>query len=561
MAKPVILAVDDGSQALAIVDRELRKRYESDYEIICECVPSWALDRLMALQAADRDVAIILAAQQMPGMTGIEFLDRADDLHPRAKRVLLVAMHDYWTDPSVTEPILRAMALRQIDSYLARPTTSPDEGFHRAITEFLADWSRQRQDSPEVAQIIGERWLPRCHDLRDLLERNGIRYGFYEADSPKGQALLQHAEAPNGPFPVVILFGYKVYTNPSNAELADAFTANARPDGQIYDLTIIGAGPAGLSAAVYGASEGLRTMVVERRAMGGQAGMSSMIRNYLGFPQGVSGGDLASRAWNQAWLFGTQFFFMRPAVDLRVEGDHRVLALADGTEIVSRAVVLAMGVAYRRLGIPSLDALTGAGVFYGAAGTEARALQGQPVYVAGAGNSAGQAAIHLAQFAERVTLLVRGRSLTTSMSDYLINEIATHDNIEVRLNTEIMHGHGERRLTDLTLHDTLHHTIETVPAAALFVLIGAQPHTGWLPAAIERDPWGYVLTGQDYLRDGRQPAGWPMSRPPLLLETSMPGVFAAGDVRHRSVKRVASAVGEGAIAIQLIHEYLHPHEH
>jgi thioredoxin reductase (NADPH) len=402
---------------------------------------------------------------------------------------------------------------------------------------------------------VGDPQAPRSHELRDLFERNGIAYGFYDVHSAHGQALLRQAQALDGPFPVVILFGERVLRDPANVALADAITGRTGPEHGLYDLTIIGAGPAGLSAAVYSASEGLRTVVIERVAIGGQAGMSSLIRNYLGFPLGISGGDLAVRAWNQAWMFGARFSFMRQAVDLRLEGDNRIVVLSDGTEIASRAVVLAMGVTYRRLGIPRLDALTGVGVFYGAVGTEAAALQGQRVCIVGGGNSAGQAALHLAKFAKRVTLLVRGAALADSMSDYLIHEIAASANIDVRLRTQVIDGCGRQRLEGLVVQDLVSGATETVPTAALFVLIGAEPHTAWLPPAIARDRWGFILTGTELLADGND-VDWPLPRPPLLLETSVPGVFSVGDVRHRSVKRVASAVGEGAIAIQMVHEYL-----
>jgi thioredoxin reductase (NADPH) len=324
----------------------------------------------------------------------------------------------------------------------------------------------------------------------------------------------------------------------------------------LYDLATVGAGPAGLSAAVYGASEGLRTLVVEREAIGGQAGTSSLIRNYLGFPTGISGGELANRAYTQSWLFGAEFYFIRQVSGLRVDGTDRVITLSDGMEFRSRAVVLAMGAAYQRLGIPSLEALIGAGVFYGGAVTEARAMKGKQVFVAGAGNSAGQAALHLATYAEGVTILARGEALADSMSDYLVKEIEITGNISVRLHCQIIEGRGARRLESLVVQDTISRETETVPATALFVLIGAQPHTDWLPPGILRDSQGFILTGQDLMRDGKLPDEWPLERPPLLLETSMPGVFAVGDVRHRSVKRVASAVGEGGIAVQLVHEYL-----
>jgi thioredoxin reductase (NADPH) len=405
-------------------------------------------------------------------------------------------------------------------------------------------------------KIIGEGWSARSHEFRDLLERYGVWFGFYEADSAQGKTLLQRAGKPDGPLPVVILYDGRVLANPSAAEVADALGANEGFEGGLYDLAIVGAGPAGLSAAVYGASEGLRTVVIEREAIGGQAGTSSLIRNFLGFTTGISGSELANRAYSQAWLFGAQFYLLREVTGLRAEGSTRVLTISDGTEIESRTVVLAPGATYQRLGIPSLETLVGSGVFYGGTVSEARAMKGKQVFVAGAGNSAGQAALHLANYAERVTIVARGASLGDSMSDYLVKEIGVTENITVRRHTQIVEGHGTRRLDGLVLRHTVSDTQETVPADGLFVLIGSQPHTDWMPDSIWRDPRGFILTGNDLIQAGALPEGW--TRPPLVLETSLPGVFAVGDARHRSVKRVASAVGEGGIAVQLIHEYLSP---
>lgn len=397
----------------------------------------------------------------------------------------------------------------------------------------------------------------RSYELRDLFERNGHPFTFIEQDSAEGRARLQHVGHPDGPFPVVILRDGQALTDPSREEIVVGFLgAHDSIEGGLYDLTIVGAGPAGLSAAVYGASEGLRTLLVEREAIGGQAGTSSLIRNYLGFPQGISGADLTNRAFDQAWLFGAQTCIMRSATDLRVNGLDRILTLSDGREIVSRAVVLAMGASYQRLGVPSLEALVGAGVFYGGGVTEAEAMSGQQVFVAGGGNSAGQAAINLARYADHVTMLVRGGALAASMSDYLVKQIAAKDNIEVRTLAKIVDGHGNQRLEGLVIQDSASGETLSVPAHALFVLIGAQPHTEWLPTSIQRDPQGFILTGEDLSAGEGPDSGAPLQRTPYLLETSMPGVFAVADVRHGSVKRVAAAVGEGGIAVQLVHQYL-----
>jgi thioredoxin reductase (NADPH) len=550
--KPNIMLVDDDEQDLNSISRELHKRYGTDYDIICEKSAQAALYRLEALNAADAQVAVILADLWMPEMTGVEFLNQAHELHPQAKRTLLIE----WGDSASTEPILQAATLGWIDLYAVKPLTMPDERFHRHITEQLDEWSRRNQQGAETVQVVGEQWSPRSHEFRDILDRFGIPFGFYDVNSEKGQALLKQAGQPNGPFPVVIMYTGQVLVNPTNQDVADAFGVNERFAGETFDLVIVGAGPSGLSAAVYGASEGLRTMVVEREVFGGQAGTSSHIRNYLGFPNGISGRELANRAYLQAFLFGTQFYFLQKATGLRAQGDKRILTLSDGVEIVSKAVVLAMGARYRKLGIDSCECFDGAGVFYGGTITEAQAMKGQKVFVAGAGNAAGQAAVHLASYAELVTLLVRGESLETSMSDYLIKEIEATDNIEVRLNTSVIAGEGNRRLERLVLQNTRTGGTDTVDAAALFVLIGAEPHTNWLPESILRDKKGFVLTGADFVRTGKPPEGWSLDRQPYLFETSMSGVFAVGDVRHRSVKRIASAVGEGGIAIQLVHEYL-----
>jgi len=552
--KPILIAVDDQTQAIETVQHELLKRYAADYEVICESSAAAALQRLGALRVAGAQVAILLAALQMDAMPGIEYLEQAHELYPHAKRLLLIP----WGNRSASKPILKAISLGQIDRYTPKPTPAAhvDEQFHRLVTELLQEWQRQQQAPREVVTIVGERWVARSYELRDLLERSGLPFRFLEADSDAGQALLQRVGQPQGPFPVLIRFDGLVLTAPSNEAAAAALGAREVSIDGLFDLVVVGAGPAGLSAAVYGASEGLRTLVVERDTIGGQAGTSSLIRNYLGFPFGISGAELTNRALDQAWSFGAETSVLRPVTDLRLAGSNRVLVLADGTEIVSRTIVLAMGASYQRLGIANLEALVGAGVFYGGGITEAQAMSGQHVFVAGAGNSAGQAAVHLAKYAARVTIVARGGSLAASMSDYLVQEIAAQDNIDVRLHTKIVDGYGSQRLEGLVLQDSADGETETIPARALFVLIGAQPRTEWLPTSILRDQRGFILTGPD-LNSTRDPAeGAASQRPPLLLETSMPGVFAAGDVRHGSVKRVASAVGEGGIAIQLVHQYL-----
>lgn len=552
MAVPVLLSVDDKEENLRRIRRELQKRYGSDYEVRCEQSAEKALCALEQWQEAGQEIALLLADQWMPEMTGIEFLTQAQEYCPHAKRVLLIG----WGDNSAAEAILHAAALGRIDYYIPKPRGPRDEEFHSFITEFLREWSESADVPLEGIQVVGEQWTPRSHEFRDLLSRNGIPYSFYDVASEKGQRLLEQHQATDGPFPVVILYRGTVLKNPTNERMADALAVKVCPEEEAYDVVIVGAGPAGLAAAVYGASEGLKTLVVECEAIGGQAGTSSLIRNYLGFPRGVSGKDLASRAYQQAWLFGVHFYFMRKATKLEVDGDRRVLTLSDGTRIVSRTVVLAMGATYRRLGVPSVEDLLGKGVFYGAAVTEAQAMEGQDVFVVGAGNSAGQAALHLAKYAARVTLLARGATLATSMSDYLIREISDKKNIEVRLNTQVIEGFGTNRLEALLLENRRTGETEKIAATALFLLIGAEPRVEWLPKNTMRDEEGFVKTCLDLVQNEVLPEGWTLDRDPLPLETNLPGVFAAGDVRHSSIKRVASAVGEGAIAINEVHHYL-----
>ncbi len=556
--RPVLIAVDDDLDALGKITHELNDRYGTYYRVVCEGSPEAGMRALRRLKEAGEEVAVVLADQWMPGMTGTEFLAHARHLYPDAKRALLFE----WRNRTAREPILQAMALGQIDYYVSKPERSPDEEFHRDIAQFLTEWARDHRPSYVVVHIVGEPHSPRSHELRDIFRRSVVPYEFHPADSEEGRELLARKNETPARLPVVILFDQLVLVDPSDAEIADAFEIispfgmNTLPDVRDFDLVVIGAGPAGLAAAVYGASEGFRTVVVERETFGGQAGTSSLIRNYLGFSRGVSGSELAWQAYQQAWLFGASFRVARQATALQPRGERLVVGLSDGTEVAGRAVVIATGASYRRLDVPSLEALVGAGVFYGATVTEAQATEGKEAYVVGGANSAGQAAMHLSRYARRVTLLVRGASLAKSMSSYLIQEIDATENIEVRHNTRVVDGGGEGMLERLVVEDRTSGLTETIPAAALFVLIGAEPHTEWLPEEILRDEKGFVVTGQDLLRDGRPPKGWSSERPPMPLESSVPGVFVVGDVRHGSIKRVASAVGEGSIAIQMVHQYL-----
>jgi thioredoxin reductase (NADPH) len=448
------------------------------------------------------------------------------------------------------EAIFESMALGRIDYYVLKPAEPPDEVFHQSISSFLLDWARTQRVTPYTTRIVGESWSGRAYELREVFQRCAIPHSFYLADSHEGRELVAQADG-EARLPLIVLPNGRILSDPSNVQIAEATGASVEPEEDDFDVVIVGAGPAGLSAAVYGVSEGLRTLVVEEGGVGGQATSSSLIRNYLGFPRGVSGTRLAQDAYEQAWIFGASFAFMLPATSLARAGDRLRVTLGEETHLSARAVVLATGAVYRRLGVPALEELNGAGVFYGGPVSEAHAMSGKEAFVVGGGNSAGQAALHLARYARRVTLVVRAQSLNAGMSHYLVQEVEATPNIEVRLATSVVGGGGEGRLQHLVLRKARSAEEETFDADGLFVLIGARPHTGWLPPELARDGRGFLLTGPD-LSDH---AAWPLNRRPLLLETSMPGVFAAGDVRHGAVKRVASAVGEGSIAIQLVHQY------
>jgi thioredoxin reductase (NADPH) len=546
VAKPVLVVVDDEDASLQLLTRELESRYGAHYRIVACSSAAEALARLAELRAEGASVPVILADQWMPGMSGTELLGRARDIYPTARRGLLIS----WGDQSAAVPIFEATALGRMDFFVPKPAWTPDEQFHRAVTEALDGWWRQRGERFEAVTVIGAERSARAHEIRDVLTRTSVPFGFHRRDSAEGRAALERLGVSGDAGPVVALYNGAVLIDPSNAEVGAALGVDIRPAERTYDVVIVGAGPAGLAAAVYGASEGLSTALLEREAYGGQAGTSSLIRNYLGFPWGVGGADLALRAYQQAWLFGAHFVYGNPATSLAEAADLRVVGLQDGSEIRSRVVVIATGVSYRRLGVPELESLVGAGVFYGAATVEAQAVAGKPVFVVGGGNSAGQAALHLAKHATHVTILVRSESLAASMSAYLIREIDSAPNVEVRYRAEVTGGGGDGRLERLELRDQRSGRVESVPAEGLFVLIGSEPFTDWLPGAVGRDPWGFVLTGPD------TGEAWPLERAPYLFETSLPGLFAVGDARHGSVKRVASAVGEGSIAIRLIHGYL-----
>jgi thioredoxin reductase (NADPH) len=545
----VLLAVDGDPSELLAVERELRDRYDSAYWVHCTRSADEALEFLERLSSEGEEVALVLVAQSVP-TPGADPLERVRQLHPLAKRGLLVPS-GAWADPSTAEAIVDAMALGRIDHYVQQPAASPDEVFHQAISSFLLEWATDRRIVPHTVHIVGEAWTGRAYELREVFERCAVPHAFCLAESDRGRELVAKA-GPGATLPLMVLPDGRALSDPSNAELAEAAGAPVDLEEHGFDIVIVGSGPAGLSAAVSGASEGLRTLVVDEGGIGGQARSSSRIRNYLGFPKGVSGSRLAEQAYEQASIFGASFLFMHRAVALARSGDVLELKLSDGRHITARAVILATGARYRRLGIHSLEALNGAGVYYGSPVSEAHALIGRNAYVLGGGNSAGQAALHLARFARRVTLVVRTQSLDTGMSHYLVQEIEATHNVEVCTGTTVIDGGGEGRLQSLMLRHSSTGEEENVAADALFVMIGARPQTAWLPAEIARDHRGFLFTGEE-IPDA---SDWPLERPPLPLETSMPSVLAAGDVRHDSVKRVASAVGEGSIATQLVHSLL-----
>jgi thioredoxin reductase (NADPH) len=557
MAGPVLVAVDEDAGALRDVERELCDRYARHYRVMCMRSSHEARACLEDLAAAGEEVALVLAGPWLSGMTGSELLREVRHLHPHATRGLLIAWGS-WGDRATGEAIFDSIAHGRIDHYVLRPAASPDELFHQAISSLLLEWAEARRASPYTIQVVGESWSGRAYEVRDLLGRCAIPHSFCLADSNDGRALV--AEAGEGAkLPIVVFPDGTVLTDPSNAEMASAAGSPVSPERMEFDLVIVGAGPAGLSAAVYGASEGFSTLVVDEGGLGGQATSSSLIRNYLGFPRGVSGRRLAQQAYEQAWVFGANFAFMQRATDLGREHDGLFVTLSESGRVRARAVLLATGASYRRLGVPALEALNGAGVFYGGPTSEAPAIAGQDVYVLGGANSAAQAALYLARYARRVMLVLRAQSLGEGMSDYLVRQVEATPKLQVRLGTEIVGGGGDGWLEHLVLRDRAQGSEEKVDADGLFLMIGARPHTDWLPPEVDRDARGFVLTGTDLRNDH----AWPLDRSPFLLETSMPGVFAAGDARHASVKRVASAVGEGSVAIQLLHrlfvaDRLHP---
>ncbi|MEV4600806.1 FAD-dependent oxidoreductase [Amycolatopsis sp. NPDC049253] len=547
MSQPILMTVDDDPAVSRSVARDLRRRYGKDYRVIRADSGADALDALREIKLRGDAVAAILADYRMPHMDGISFLEKAMDLFPNARRALLTAYAD-------TDAAIQAINVVDVDHYLLKPWDPPEEKLYPVIDSLVETWLAVGDKSVEETKLVGHRYSAPSFKVRDFLARNAVPYRWYSVDEDEGGRILQAADAAETDIPVVVTPDGTVLKQPTGSEIAVAVGLSTRPAQEFYDLVVIGGGPAGLGAAVYGASEGLRTVLVERKATGGQAGTSSRIENYLGFPDGVSGAQLTDRARRQAQKFGAEVLTARDVVGLEVRGSSRVVTFGDGSEIAAHAVILASGVTYRAHEADGIRELTGSGVYYGSAATEAPECKGQHVYIVGGANSAGQAAVFFAQHASEVSLLVRGDSLEKSMSHYLIEQIAGIDNITVRTGTTVVQAHGADHLEAVTLcHGD---TTETVETGHLFIFIGAAPRTDWLGGVIQRDHHGFVQTGPDLVAEGRRPAGWPLDRDPYHLESSVPGVFVAGDVRSQSVKRVASAVGEGAMAVTLVHRYL-----
>jgi len=548
--RPFILTLDDDSNVLRAVERDLRREYGSDYRVVRADSGSSALELLNQLKQRDEPSALFLVDQRMPGMSGVEFLDTAVDIYPDARRVLLTAYAD-------TDAAIKAINDVHIDYYLLKPWDPPEEKLYPVLTDLLEQWRAGQRPSFEGIRVVGNRWSPATHRAKDFLARNNIPYLWLDVEQhPDAAALLQAAAIDTGDLPALFFPDGTTLTKPDNREIADRVGLRTSADNPFYDLVVVGAGPAGLAASVYGASEGLKTLVIEEHAPGGQAGMSSRIENYLGFPSGLSGSDLARRAVSQASRFGVEILNAQRVVGLKADGPARTVTLEDGSEVGGRALLIATGVAYRKLEAPGVQELTGAGVYYGAAMTEGESVRGEDVYIVGGANSAGQAAMYFSNYAGTVTMLVRGESLASSMSQYLIDQIGETENIRVWPRSEVLAARGDGRLEELDLSRDGGDLTETVPACALFIFIGAKPRTAWVGDAVARDDHGFILSGPEALANGAAAPFELLDRLPFTLETSLPGVFVAGDVRRGSVKRVASAVGEGSMAVMYVHRHL-----
>jgi thioredoxin reductase (NADPH) len=550
MTKPIILAVDDEPQVLNAVERDLRRHYRGDYRIVKASSGAEALEAARGLKGRNAPIALFLADQRMPTMNGTEFLAAARKLYPEARKVLLTAYAD-------TEAAIESINTIGLDYYLMKPWDPPEQTLYPVLDDLLSDWQATVPLSYDGIRVAGTLWSPSCHRVKDFLARNLIPYQWLDIETDaEARALVEAASPEKRRLPVVFFPDGDVLVEPDNLALATKCGLQTVATQPFYDVIIVGAGPAGLGAAVYGASEGLRTLMIDKEATGGQAGTSSRIENYLGFPKGLSGADLARRATAQAKRLGAEILTAQEVTGVRVEDPYRIVTLGDGTELACRALVLATGVTVRRLDVPGVETLNGAGIYYGAALTEAAYYRGKHVFVVGGANSAGQGAMFFSRFASNVTILVRGSSLAKGMSQYLVDQIEATDNIEVRTRTEVVEAIGQDRLEAITIVDNDSGQTETVPAAAMFLFIGAVPHSDLVEGIVERNRAGFILTGPDLMKNGHRPKTWTLKRDPYLLETSVPGIFAAGDIRQGAVRRVASAVGQGAVAISLIHQHL-----
>ena len=549
MAKPIIFAIDDDTEVLRAVDRDLRREYAEHYRIMRATSGASALEALEQIKARNNTVALFLVDQRMPQMTGVEFLERAIPMFPAAKKALLTAYAD-------TDAAIRAINTARVDYYLLKPWDPPEQCLYPVLNDLLEDWQATYRAPFEGVRVVGHRWSPDAFQLRDFLARHQVPYHWMDVETdPEAQQLLEgDGEAPSLPM-VVLTDGTRLF-NPSRTELAEKVGFKTQAEKPFYQLVIVGGGPSGLAAAVYGASEGLHTLMIEGEAPGGQAGTSSRIENYLGFPSGLSGADLARRAVTQAQRFGVEILTPQEAKGVRLEDPYKIITLSNGDEVSCHAMLIATGVSYRKLDVPDVDRFTGAGIYYGAAMTEAMSCRDEDVFIVGGANSAGQAAMYFAKYARRIVMLVRGDSLNKSMSQYLVDQIGATPNIEVWYHSNVVEVGGGDHLESIGVKNSETGEVATHPARSLFIFIGAQPRTQWLEGVVERDDHGFILAGPDLMPDGKRPKGWPLDRDPFLLETSVPGIFVAGDVRHGSVKRVASGVGEGSIAISFIHQHL-----
>ena len=548
--KPILLAVDDDPEVLRAIERDLRQKYGAQFRILRADAGVTALETLKQVKLRDEPVALFIVDQRMPHMSGVEFLEQAMAMFPDAKRVLLTAYAD-------TTAAVSAINTVKIDYYLMKPWDPPEERLYPVLQDLLDDWIADYRPPFQGVRVIGHRWSPQAHEIKDFLARNQIPYRSLDIEtSQEASDLIEHADLDASRLPLVLFPDGSQLIEPTNTQLAEKVGLKTHAGKPFYDLIIVGAGPAGLAAAVYGASEGLHTVLIEREASGGQAGTSSRIENYLGFPIGLSGGDLARRAVAQASRFGVEILVPQEVKALRVQDPYRFVTLLDGTELSCHALMITTGVSYRTLDVPGIERLTGAGVYYGAAMTEALSCLDSDVYIVGGANSAGQAAMYFSRYARSVTMLVRGDSLAKSMSQYLIDQIGATGNITVQTHASIAEVRGEGSLESISIANADTGEVQTVPASALVIFIGAMPRTEWVAGVVERDSQGFILSGPALLRNGGRPKGWTLDRDPFLLETSVPGIFVAGDVRYGSVKRVASGVGEGSIAVQFVHQYL-----